>query len=224
MLLAVTGSSGLFEVVDDSCHEGGEGVGSEAEHAAGVLLEAAVVFDHAVDAFDGVTSGVVGCPVGGAVGVALVVVELVDAEGDHAVGLTLVRREIQRRRPPTTRQQLLYEVLLVIATQLRSTYSKRLILAVIACQHRSNPRGITPQPMNVASPPDGQDIHFMLTRGPRDLPTDKSNEIFDGRPGRCLVVILYLAIYWMATSIVSIQFGSISLLATVPLDEEVPAM
>ena len=33
----------------------------------------------------GLRSGVVGCPLRGAVGVALVVVDLVDAEGDHAV-------------------------------------------------------------------------------------------------------------------------------------------
>lgn len=48
-------------------------------------VEAAVVFDHAVDAFDWVTAGVLGCPLRGSVGVALVVVELVDLEGDHAV-------------------------------------------------------------------------------------------------------------------------------------------
>ena len=47
------------------------------------------VFDHGVDSFDGVTSGVVGGPVGGSVGVALVVVELSDAEGDHAVAAVL---------------------------------------------------------------------------------------------------------------------------------------
>ena len=35
--------------------------------------------------FDGVASGVVGCPLRGAVGVALVVVEFVDTEGDHPV-------------------------------------------------------------------------------------------------------------------------------------------
>ena len=58
-----------------------ECVGGGAEHATGFGVEAAVVFDHAVDAFDGVASGVVGCPLRGAVGVALVVVDLVDAEG-----------------------------------------------------------------------------------------------------------------------------------------------
>ena len=42
-----------------------------------------------VDSFDGVTSGVVGGPVGGSVGVALVVVELFDAEGDHAIAAVL---------------------------------------------------------------------------------------------------------------------------------------
>ena len=52
-------------------------------HDSGV--EAAVALDHAVDAFDRVASGVVGCPLRGAVGVALVVVDLVDAEGDHPI-------------------------------------------------------------------------------------------------------------------------------------------
>ena len=60
-------------------------MGGGAEHATGFGVEAAVVFDHAVDAFDGVASGVVGCPLRGAVGVALVVVDLVDLEGDHPV-------------------------------------------------------------------------------------------------------------------------------------------
>ena len=43
-----------------------------AEHATGFGVEAAVAFDHVVDAFDGVASGVVGCPLRGAVGVAFV--------------------------------------------------------------------------------------------------------------------------------------------------------
>ena len=60
-------------------------MGGGAEHATGFGVEAAVALDHPVDAFDGVASGVVGCPVGGAVSVALVVVQLVDLEGDHAV-------------------------------------------------------------------------------------------------------------------------------------------
>ena len=85
MVVPVAGSSGLFEVVDDGGHERGECVGGETERAAGCFVEAAVVFDHGVDSFDGVASGVVGGPVGGSVGVALVVVELSDAEGDHAV-------------------------------------------------------------------------------------------------------------------------------------------
>ena len=59
------------------------------ERAGYEAFEAAVVFDHTVDAFDWVASGVVGCPVGGAVGVALVVVELVDLYGDHAVAAVL---------------------------------------------------------------------------------------------------------------------------------------
>ena len=81
--------SGLFEVVDDGGDERGECVGGETERAAGLFVEAAVVFDHGVDSFDGVASGVVGCPVGGSVGVALVVVELFDAEGDHSVAAVL---------------------------------------------------------------------------------------------------------------------------------------
>ena len=60
-------------------------MGGGAEHATGFGVEAAVALDHAVDSFDGVASGVVGCPLRGAVGVALVVVDLVDAECDHAV-------------------------------------------------------------------------------------------------------------------------------------------
>ena len=48
----------MFEVVDDGGHGRGECVSSETERAAGCSVEAAVVFDHAVDAFDGVTSGV----------------------------------------------------------------------------------------------------------------------------------------------------------------------
>ena len=71
--------------MDDGCHERGECVDGESEHAAGCSVEAAVVLDHAVDAFDGVAACVVGCPGGGAVGVSLMVVELFDAEGNHAV-------------------------------------------------------------------------------------------------------------------------------------------
>ena len=48
-------------------------------------VEAAVAFDHAVGAFYRVASGVGGCPLGGSVGVALVVVDLIDAECDHPV-------------------------------------------------------------------------------------------------------------------------------------------
>ena len=89
VVVAVAGSSGLFEVVDDGGDERGECVGGETERAAGLFVEAAVVFDHGVDSFDGVASGVVGGPVGGSVGVALVVVELFDAEGDHSVAAVL---------------------------------------------------------------------------------------------------------------------------------------
>ena len=85
VVFAAAGASGLFEVVDDGGHEGCECVGTEAECPAGFFVEASVVFDHAVDAFDGVTAGVVGCRVCGSVAVALVVVELFDAECDHAV-------------------------------------------------------------------------------------------------------------------------------------------
>ena len=38
--------------MDDGSHENREGVRGESEHAAGSWVEAAVVFDHAVDAFD----------------------------------------------------------------------------------------------------------------------------------------------------------------------------
>ena len=89
VVVLVAGSSGLFEVVDDGGDERGECVGGETERAAGLFVEAAVVFDHGVDSFDGVASGVVGGPVGGSVGVALLVVELFDAEGDHSVAAVL---------------------------------------------------------------------------------------------------------------------------------------